>query len=124
MEISILGQNIKHFRKAKGISAYRLAKESNVGGSTISQIENGQRQTLNSDTLVKIAEVLNISVNDLLNINDNTEYESNDLEEILNLLLADDYIMIDSQKITSDEKKELQLIFKIAISLIKEKRKK
>lgn len=124
MNVSILGNNIKYFRKIRGLSAYRLAKESNVGGSTISQIENGQRQTLNSDTLVKIAEVLNISVNDLLNINDNTEYESNDLEEILNLLLADDYIMIDSQKITSDEKKELQLIFKIAISLIKEKRKK
>lgn len=124
MNVSILGNNIKYFRKIRGLSAYRLAKESNVGGSTISQIENGQRQTLNSDTLVKIAEVLNISVNNLLNINDNTEYESNDLEEILNLLLADDYIMIDSQKITSDEKKELQLIFKIAISLIKEKRKK
>ncbi|GAA0735837.1 helix-turn-helix transcriptional regulator [Clostridium oceanicum] len=39
----------------KGISAYRLAKDTKVVVSTISQIESGKSQNLNSNTVEKIA---------------------------------------------------------------------
>ncbi len=62
MNVSILGKNIKRIRELKGISAYRLAKDAHVGASTISEIESGIRQSLNSVSMRKIAEALDVPI--------------------------------------------------------------
>lgn len=123
MSVSILGQNIKKIREAKGISAYRLAKESGVSGATISQIESGKRQTLKGDSLEKIASALKVSVDDLLSMEDGIEYESDDLEEIIQVILNNVELKLDNIVLTKREKEDLAVLFKVAIEFIRTKRK-
>lgn len=88
MSISILGLNIKRIREEKGISAYRLAKDANVGVSTISQIETGKRQSLNSKTAEKIATTLGVSVDELMTTESDVEYVVTDIEQTIKLIFT------------------------------------
>lgn len=60
-----LNDNIKHIRKDKKISQQDLADKIGVDRSTISRIENGEIETT-IDNAIKIADTLNISLNDLV----------------------------------------------------------
>lgn len=75
--VSELGKNIKKLRKNKGFSSYKLAKNANVGISTISQIESGNRQSLNSNTIEKIATALEVSTGILLSTNEVSDLGKN-----------------------------------------------
>lgn len=57
--------NLKSLRKAMGLSQYDLAKMLNVERSTIAKYETGDRYP-DIETLCKIADVLNISTDELL----------------------------------------------------------
>lgn len=57
--------NLKQIRKSKGITQLELAKALDVVKSTICQYEKGNREPDN-ETLVKIANYLNVSVDELL----------------------------------------------------------
>ena len=120
--ISELGLNIKKIRELRKISAYELAKRANVGNSTISQIENGKRQTLKGDTLSKIAEALNVSVNDLLGNVDSINFETNDLVDLLNIINYADFIELDGQKLSEDEKKVIESAVMMGVDSIRYKR--
>ena len=120
--ISELGLNIKKIRELRKISAYELAKRANVGNSTISQIENGKRQTLKGDTLSKIAEALNVSVNDLLGNVDSINFETNDLVDLLNIINYADFIELDGQKLSDDEKKVIESAVMMGVDSIRYKR--
>ena len=120
--ISELGLNIKKIRELRKISAYELAKRANVGNSTISQIENGKRQTLKGDTLSKIAEALNVSVNDLLGNVDSINFETNDLVDLLNIINYADFIELDGQKLSEDEKKVIESAVMMGVYSIRYKR--
>lgn len=122
--ISELGLNIKKIRELRKISAYELAKRANVGNSTISQIENGKRQTLKGDTLSKIAEALNVSVNDLLGNVDSINFETNDLVDLLNIINYADFIELDGQKLSDDEKKVIENAVMMGVDSIRYKRLK
>ena len=58
---------IKEIRKAKKITAKQLAVQINVAESTMSLYENGKREP-DYNTLVKIADVLEVSTDYLLGI--------------------------------------------------------
>ena len=58
---------IKEIRKAKKITAKQLAVQVNVAESTMSLYENGKREP-DYNTLVKIADVLEVSTDCLLGI--------------------------------------------------------
>lgn len=60
-----LNKNIKHLRAKNGISQQGLADKVGIDRSTISRIENNEIDTT-VDNAIKIAEVLNISLADLL----------------------------------------------------------
>lgn len=120
--ISELGLNIKKIRELRKISAYELAKRANVGNSTISQIENGKRQTLKGDTLSKIAEALNVSVNDLLGNVDSINFETNDLVDLLNIINYADFIELDGQKLSDDEKKVIESAVMMGVDSIRYRR--
>lgn len=60
-----LNKNIKHLRTINGISQQGLADKVGIDRSTISRIENNEIDTT-VDNAIKIAEVLNTSLSDLL----------------------------------------------------------
>ncbi|GAK43398.1 helix-turn-helix domain-containing protein [Paenibacillus sp. UMB7766-LJ446] len=61
---SIIGANIKHFRKAVKMSTTTLAELSKTSQSTISKIENGSSTSI--EILIQICDALKISLNDIL----------------------------------------------------------
>ncbi|SHJ53916.1 Transcriptional regulator, contains XRE-family HTH domain [Clostridium cavendishii DSM 21758] len=107
--ISILGQNIKKIRESKGVSAYRLSKDANVGNATISQIESGKRQTLNADTLEKIANALNVSTNELFSLEEGQKYIVTDIEETMNLIFSSEGLTLDNIELSDLEIKQIQM---------------
>lgn len=117
--ISELGLNIRKIREIRKISAYELAKRANVGSSTISQIETGKRKTLKGDTLSKIATALNVSVNDLIGNSDKINIKTNDVMELLSIIMYSDFIELDGIKLSNGEKNILESAFMMAINSVK-----
>ena len=56
---------IKERRTQLGMSQDRLAEESDVARTVISQLENGTREVVTSETMLKIARALHCSVADI-----------------------------------------------------------
>lgn len=84
-------ENLKYAREKKGLSQKEVAEGIGVAKSTYSLYESGNREP-NVQTIKKIADVLNVSADDLLGINetpilpaahfDGTEFTENELDEI------------------------------------------
>lgn len=119
---SILGRNIKAIRERKGLSINKLSGLANVGQSTISQIETGQRQSLRSETLEKIAKALEVKTNDLLSI-DEGSYEVSDLMGAIEFILQDDEVSIDNIVMSDIEKEQFKFAVEMAINTIRNNRK-
>ena len=124
--VSLLGEHIKKERLKAGLSMEKLSKAANVGISTISEIENGKRQSLRSETIEKIAASLNVSVNVLFGIRDVEEgsYIVSDLLDIINIILNDDEISIDGKVMTENEKSEFIYLTEMYINNVISKRSK
>ena len=119
--ISDLGSNIKKIREEKGWSLNKLKQESGIGYATLHDIENGKSQSLNSSSLEKVANALNVDVNELLGI-EIIEVNVQDLEKTLNLVLECDELEIDNMLVSDDEKAELKDFFQLAINKIRRNR--
>ena len=61
-----LGQNLKKLREKKGLSQDRLAQLANVAKNTIIKIEQGGNEKPTLETLEKIAQTLDITVDELI----------------------------------------------------------
>ncbi len=61
-----LASNISYFRNEKGLSQNELANLAKIPQSTISDIESGKRKNPGVNTIIAIAKVLNVKINDLL----------------------------------------------------------
>ena len=122
MNISILGINIKRIREEKGISAYKLAKDAGVGASTISQIETGKRQSLNSATVEKVANVLNVSTDELMSTEEEIEYVVYDIEQTIAVILSSDELVLDDVEMTREEKEQFKMATAIALNSIRSQR--
>jgi len=64
--ISKIGENIKRIRKEKGISQDRLSKRADLALNTIVNIELGKNPNPTIETLQKIANALEVSIEKLL----------------------------------------------------------
>lgn len=62
-----IGENIKRIAEKEGITMYRLSKESKVSSSYISEIVNNKRKNPSIDIIKKIAGVLNVTIDELIN---------------------------------------------------------
>lgn len=103
-----LNKNIKFLRTTKEISQQSLADKIGIDRSTISRIENNEIETT-VDNAIKIAEVLNVSLSDLIN---------KDLTKENNASFDEYAVLFDKYKnILNDDDKEY-------IKFIIEKRKK
>jgi transcriptional regulator with XRE-family HTH domain len=67
-----INQRIKAFRKDVGLSQQKLAEMLGVSRPTITQIEAGDRK-VSSDELVKLSEIFNVSVDQLICLRDEPE---------------------------------------------------
>lgn len=85
----MLGDNIKTFRKKKGFSQETLAQELFVVRQTVSKWEKGQ-SVPDAEMIEKLAEVLDVSVNDLLGKEikkkENEEQQDNEIAKQLAIL--------------------------------------
>lgn len=123
-DISVIGENIHKIRSLKGISAYEVAKRAGVGAATISEIESGKRKSLKSNTLEKIAAALGVSANDLMGDTETISFETDNIQDIINIL---DYIqdpILDSSPMTQIEKKDLLNGIETILNSIRYKRLK
>ena len=79
----MLGENIKIFRKNKGLTQEQLAIKLNVVRQTVSKWEKNL-SVPDAETLTKLSEILDVSVSDLLGTPPVTEKEDlNDIAEQL-----------------------------------------
>ncbi|WP_294364738.1 helix-turn-helix transcriptional regulator [uncultured Clostridium sp.] len=124
--ISLLGENIKKERLKAGLSMEKLSKAANVGISTISEIENGKRQSLRSETIEKIATTLKVPVNVLFGIENVEEgsYVVSDLLDAINMILNDDEISIGGKVMTKNEKSEFISLVEMYVNSVISKRSK
>ncbi len=65
--MSNITKNLRKLRKTKGFSQEKLARLADVSNNTIIKIEAGKNQNPTLDTLKKIAKVLDVSVDELIN---------------------------------------------------------
>ncbi|MDO5517969.1 MAG: helix-turn-helix transcriptional regulator [Clostridium sp.] len=93
-DIIKVGSNIKKIRKDKKMSQKDMAKILNIPCSTYSNYENNNREP-SAELLKKIADVLDVSIRDLLSIN-----------------IAEKKVM-DSDKYLSDDGKTIEIIEKL-----------
>ncbi len=59
---NIIGQNIKKYRKQKGLTQHQLAELNYLSDSFISKLESVTFQTISIDTLEKIALSLDVEI--------------------------------------------------------------
>ena len=67
-----IGLRIKALRTSTGISQQRLADMLGVSRPTITQVESGERK-VSSDELIKLSEIFNVSVEQLICLKDEPE---------------------------------------------------
>jgi len=76
--VTRLGEKIKELRLEKKLTLSKLAEIAKVGQSTINDIESGKAKNPKTDTLVKLADALSVSVNELILENWDDVYNEND----------------------------------------------
>lgn len=77
----MLGKRIKELRVEKGLTLKKLGEKLNLGESTMSMYESGNRNP-DYDTLSKIAEIFNVSTDYLLGRTDQRKPEKYEPETI------------------------------------------
>jgi transcriptional regulator with XRE-family HTH domain len=70
-----LGERLRTTREKKGWSQRALARQANIRYATISELENGIRSAMNTDTAKKIARSLGVSVDYLIGTFEEEEEE-------------------------------------------------
>jgi transcriptional regulator with XRE-family HTH domain len=61
----MLADQVRQARECAGLSTYALAKHSGIGVATIADIESGRNTNPGIVTMTKLANVLNVSLDDL-----------------------------------------------------------
>jgi repressor LexA len=74
----MIGDNIKAKREAKNMTLSELAKQCNLSVGYLSDIENNKKRNPSYDKLTKIAEVLNVPLNEL--VEEVVLYDADDIE--------------------------------------------
>lgn len=71
--MSVVGANVKMYRKKLGLTQEHLAFHSNVNYSVINEIEKKGSKNPELRTLVKLSKTLKVEVEDLFKKNDNQQ---------------------------------------------------
>ena len=102
-----IGQNIKKFRVAKGLTQNKLGEKSGIEPSNISHIERGATK-VSLPTLVSIANALDVSLDEII-------YDSLVKNEHIKIKLIDEII----QNCNSEEMSALVEIIKTTLNILR-----
>ena len=97
---------IKQIRESKKITAYKLAKDTKISRSYLSELENNKNTNVSLQILLTIANYLDVNVKDLFY----TTYDINTLKEEM-------YDRIDKFGINSPEALEVSQIIDLLINI-------
>lgn len=61
-----IGDRVKAFRSARGLSAYALAQAAGITATRLKAIEDGETESPRADTMAKLAGALEVRVDDLI----------------------------------------------------------
>ena len=61
-----LSKNVKRLREAKGLSQGKLARLADVANNTLIKMETGENKNPTLETLKKVAQALDVSVDELI----------------------------------------------------------
>lgn len=110
MLLQLIGERIRQFRKAKGLTQEELAEKAGVNASYMGTVERGDRN-ISIETLEKIMQGLDVSPTDFFQFhaieNDDLKNENDKLLEMLKSLLY------------SRPPEENRLIYRIVTDIIK-----
>lgn len=118
--MSIIGENLKKLRASRKLTIEQLSKQSNVGKSTISELETGKAKNPKTDTLLKIADALGVKLEDLTSMEVEKEYIITDIEDAMSLILSQENLMLNGEVLTSDAKIQLANSIKMALEFTKQ----
>lgn len=103
-------KNFKAFRKDRGFSQEQMAVRLNVVRQTVSKWEQGL-SVPDAEMLIDIAEVLNVSVSDLLGTEIDVEEKDNSLEMIATeLAKLNELLVLQHQKSEKTKKKIIDAV--------------
>lgn len=105
-----LGKQIQHYRKRKGLSQEQLASKLNVSRQALSKWES-DINVPSIDKIVDVAKELDVSVNDLLGLESDSNSDYDKLESILN------QVVLTQNNEIERNKRNLNLVFIIGIIL-------
>lgn len=119
---SIIGRNIKKYRKIKKLTQRELGELVNKSDNTISNYEKG-KITPSQDALFALSEVLDVSVDDLFPERESTN-SIQDLKGSLDSLNADDIMHLKTlmayiDSLDENERKKLFGNIELAVELFK-----
>lgn len=115
----------------KGISGYRMCKETGIQPSIMTDLKMGRKKTINIETANKIAEYFGISVDYLLSGKDEkdaspplTRKDERDIARRLEAMLgelgiADDALMFDGEPLDSETKELLRASLQAQLEMTK-----
>jgi len=72
-ELGEFGERLRMLRESRGLTAKDLGKMVSLGGPTITRYEKGQRDP-DTETLVRLAEILDVSLDYLFGLTDRPGY--------------------------------------------------
>lgn len=104
--MATLYENLQQICDEKHLNFSKLAKISGVSAGTLYDLQAGRKKTITISTAKKLATALNVSVDYLMNGNDNIEEKDNEdlsvlLSEIKKRLKDNDNISFDGKLVTA-----------------------
>ena len=116
-KVNMFSENLKVLRKEKGFSQEQLAAQLNVVRQTVSKWEKGL-SVPDAELLEKLAEVLEVSVGELLGKNIEIKSNSNEIETLaLELAKLNELLVVYGNKL-SNLKKQIYTIIGIVLVVI------
>ena len=64
----LIGEKIKSVRESKGITRYRLSKNTNIPYTTLTDVESGKVKDITSKNLMLVSQALNVPITELLEV--------------------------------------------------------
>ena len=82
LDLHNIGNNLYNVRKAKGLTQAEVAEKAELSDRTYADIERGS-VTMRVDSLLKICTALNITPNDILVVDSDTEVNEQDIAKAI-----------------------------------------
>jgi transcriptional regulator with XRE-family HTH domain len=98
MPPTTFGQQLRRSRETRGLTQQQLADRANVSPIMISHFETGSRPSASADTLVKLADALDVTIDYLLGRSDSMSPETGEVALLLRSLARSDSSLLDAAK--------------------------